>query len=616
MAARLNAALPTGTEAITGTAATEEAQSSIAQALSFFNGFLLAFAMIALFVSAFVITNTFAILVAQRSRELALLRAIGATRSQVLRSVLAESFVIGIVGSILGLVFGILLSYGLRAMLSAIGLELPGGGILLQTRTVVVSLLVGVVVTVLAAVLPAWRASRIAPIEALRQAAAEPWQRNRTRFLAGLLVLAIGAGTLLYGLLIPKLVFAAIGAAILFIGVFILGPAIAKPVTGLISLPVAKFRGVTGTMARENTLRNPKRTARTASALTIGVALVAGVTVLTASTKTSIENTIGESFVGDFVLDSGSFGPQSGLSPTVVDELAAVPGVDKAAGFQIGLGEIDGKGDFFAVFDPTVTFDFIDVGLIAGSPADLRPGSIFLLENKAEDLGLTIGDTVTAKFPSSGQLTLTVAGLYTEAAYPGNFIVNTTDYNVAGAERLYSQAFVQLKSGVTAAETKPALEAIAATYPNADLQDRETYIKEQGAQLNQILGLFYVMLVMAIIIAAFGIMNTLRLSVLERTREIGLMRAVGMTRSQLRSTIRWESIITAVFGALLGVVLGLFLGYSIVLALRDQGTIAFTVPWLSLLIVVLLAALVGVLAAIWPARKAAAMNVLDAIATE
>lgn len=611
---RISAALGDGAEVITGEEATEEAQSAIASGLSFFTIFLTSFAIIAIFVSSFVIANTFSILIAQRTRELALFRALGASQGQVVGSVFLEAILIGVVGSVLGIGLGVGLSFLLRSGLDALGVELPSAGLVILPRTIIVCLILGVFVTVVSAMFPAIRAARISPMQALRESSAESWQRNNVRFIVGLVIVGLGAASILYGLLAPAILFAGLGAGAMFNGVFVLGPSIARPVAKFLGSPIAAL-GTTGKLARDNSMRNPKRTARTAAALTIGVALVAGVTVLNSSLRDSIEETVAESFVGDIVVNGGGGGPGSGFSPELTADIQALDEVEIATGIRVGVGEIESDGDFIIIFDPDTGFEFFDVGLVEGDVANLDDDAIFLLDSKAEDLGVGLGDTVTVGLPGLGDQELEVGGIYDDAALAGNQVISTGLYESTGAEQLDVQAYALLADGVSVEEGRAAIEELTTAYPTTEVQDRAEFVESQTGQLDAILGLILGLLGLAVIIAAFGIANTLRLSTIERTREIGLLRAVGMSRGQVQRTIILESIITAIFGAVLGIVLGLFFGYAIIYALRDQGVNSFSVPVLALILVLVLGAVVGLVASIVPAIRASRLNILEAIAT-
>jgi putative ABC transport system permease protein len=615
---RLEAALGpgAGVEVLTGEDITSEQQATLRENLAFFTVFLTVFAVIALFVSCFVIYNTFAILVAQRTRELALFRALGASRRQVVSSVLAEAVIVGLAASAAGVVAGIGLSVLLRAGLGALGLDLPAGGLVLAWRTAVVGMVVGVAVTVASALLPAVGASRIAPLQAMRDVAVDRSGRSGRRLVAGAVIAALGAVALVVGLLQPQIALVGVGAAVLFVGVFVLGPVIAGPVARVVGAPLARFRGVSGRLARENATRNPTRTARTATALTIGVALVAGVTVLAASLRESIRDIVAGQFTGDLAVDSGTFG-FGGLSPTLTQRLNDLPEVEAATGVRIALAEIDGAGQPLTAIDPATAFALLDLELVAGEPQDLTADAVFVYEGRAESLGVGVGDTLAARFLDGTERELTVAGLHAQQqGLAGDYLISHALAEQTGAQQFDFISFVLLADGVSLAQGRAAVEAVAADYPNATVQDRSEYADAQAAGVDLLLNLIYGLLGLAVVIAAFGITNTLRLSVIERTREIGLLRAVGMTRRQLRSTIRWEAVITALLGAVQGIVIGLGLGYAVIYALRTEGIETFAVPSGSLVVIVALAAAIGVLAAIRPARRAARLDILDAIATE
>jgi putative ABC transport system permease protein len=615
LATRIQAALPDTAEALTGTEITEETQSDIKEQLSFFNIFLMVFAVIALFVGSFIIYNTFSIVVAQRSREMALMRAIGASRRQVLGSVLLEAVVVGLIASVVGLVVGIGVAAGLKALLAGFGIDIPAGGIVLLPRTVVVALIAGLFVSVASAVFPARRASKVPPIAAMRDVAHDTSGHSRKRVVVGVAVVALGAAAIASGLVGGAAVGAVgLGAMLVFVGVAILGPTIAGPVARVIGAPLPRFKGMAGTLARENAMRNPKRTSATAAALMIGVGLVGFITIVASSTKASIDDVLSDTFTGDVVIDSGSFG-FGGLPPELAERVAALPEVEAASGIRFTPAEIDGTGQTIFSADPEAVGAIVDVGVIEGDLAALDAGGIAVLDEKAEDEGLAIGDTVTVTF-TEGDQQLEVRAIYTEQQLAGTWFVGQPVIEAAVADQADLQVYVKVAEGVSTAEALPAIEAVAAEFPTAEVQDEAEYIESQSGQIDQILNLIYVLLALAVIIALMGIANTLALSIFERTRELGLLRAVGMTRRQLRATVRWESVIIALFGTALGLVIGLFFGWAIVQALADEGFTAFVVPGGQLAVVALIAALAGVVAAILPARRASRLDVLEAIAAD
>jgi putative ABC transport system permease protein len=615
LAQRIETALPTSdkVEVLTGQEISDENASDVKEGLSFFNTFLLVFAFIALFVSSFIIYNTFSIIVAQRTRETALLRAVGASRGQIILTLLIEAIILGLVASILGFLGGIVMAQLLKAGLGLLGLDIPAGGVVLAARTMIVSLIVGVGLTVLASLAPAVRGSRVPPVAAMREVAVERRERGKARLVAGLVVLLLGAALTAVGLT-GTVAMLALGIPLLFVGVFVLGPLLARPVARFIGAPLPRVKGMTGTLARENSVRNPKRTARTAAALMVGVALVTGITVLAASLKDSVRNVIGDQFTGDFVVNTSTFG-FGGLPLELSDQLNTLPEVKAAAGVQIGFASIDGKDQTLSVVDPGPANEVFNLDYIAGD-GNVGTDGILLSESRANSEDKKVGDTMTLRMLDGVERTLTVHGIYANDELAGPFTISRDLYAESGADQFDFSVFVKTAEGVSESQARAAMEPITDQFPTADLLSRSEYIDDQAAQINQFVNLVYGLLALAIIIAVFGIANTLSLSVWERTRELGLLRAVGMTRAQIRSTVRWESVITALLGAVQGVVIGVLLGYAVIIALRDEGLSTFTIPTGSLVVVLVLAVVAGVVAAIRPARRAARLDVLRAIATE
>jgi putative ABC transport system permease protein len=607
-------------QVITGETLTKENQDEIQQNLAFFNTFLLIFALVALFVGCFIIFNTFSIIVAQRTKEMALLRAIGASGRQVVASVLGEALVVGFVASAAGLVAGIVLASGLKALLAGFGIDIPAGGTVLNTRTIVVALVVGTVVTLLSSVFPARKAARVPPVAAMRDVSTDRTGNSGVRIVIGLVVTALGVLSLAAGLVNGEISLVGVGAIVVFLGVAFLGPVIARPVSDLIGWPLKKFRGITGELARENASRNPKRTASTAAALMIGVALVALITILASSTKESIGATIDQAFRADYIVapKAGGFGG-SGFSPELATAVKALPEIETATGLRFGAAELDGNGKFLIAADPKALNQLFD--LEPSNPTafeNLGPDQIAVSERIADEKGWKIGDTITARFPSGGTTELTVGAKFGVGQQEGlsDYFVSLDAFTQNFPEQFDAQVYAKLKPGVSLAAGKRAMDEVVKPYANAEVEDQAEFKAKQEASIDQFVNLIYALLFLAVIIAGIGIANTLALSIVERTREIGLLRAVGMTRSQLKSTIRWEAVIIAMLGTVLGLVIGLVFGWAIVQALSDQGINKFAPPGPQLIIIVLIAALLAVLFAYFPARRAAKLDVLRAISTE
>lgn len=619
LAASVQAAVGDEVEVVTGAALTAEGQQDIAEALGFFNTFLLAFALVALFVGAFIIYNTFSIVVAQRTRELALLRALGASRGQVVRSVMIEATVVGAVASALGLLAGIGISFVLRGLMKAVGFDIPSTGTVILPASMITAFVTGFVITMVAALLPAWRGSRVPPIAALRDVAVDRSSTSAVRVVTGLVIGGLGVSAILLGLFgggggAAGLV--GLGAAVTFIGVFVLGPVIARPVVSLLGAPIAWARGVTGRLAGENARRNPKRTASTAVALTIGVSLVAFISIFAASATSSIDATIDQNFSGDLVLTAGGFGPGAGFSPELAAAVADVDGVAAVAEVRFGQAEIDGEGAFYSAVDPAQATQVFDIGVQEGSIDTLATTGIAVFDDLAAEKGWQVGDTLTVTFSETGAVELPLVATYDRQDIAGPMAVGLGTHEANTGEQLDLQAAIKLTDGADPAAMRSAIESVADAYPNVKVQDLTQYKEAQAAQINQMLSLIYALLFLAVLIALIGIANTLTLSIHERTRELGLLRAVGLSRSQLRAAVRWESVIIALFGTALGLGVGLFFGWALVRAMSSQGFTTLDVPVAGLAVITVVAAVAGVLAGLWPAWKASRLDILGAIASE
>ena len=616
---RIAPVLPPGVEVVTGAEITKENQDEIKEGLSFFNVFLLVFAVVALLVGSFMIFNTFSITVAQRTRENALLRAVGASRRQVLGSVLVEALIVGVLASLIGLAVGVAVAVGLKALLAGFGFDIPAGGVVFAPRTAIISMVVGVTVTLLAAVSPARKAGRIPPVAAMRDVAAgSSGYGSKLRIIVGGAILGLGVASLLSGLFgggDNALSMVGLGVLLVFFGTSVLGRTIALPLSRLIGAPLPHLRGITGSLARENAMRNPKRTSATASALMIGVGLVGFITILAASTRASINATIDKAFTGDFAIDSGTFGV-GGLDPALAQRIDALPEVRAAAGLRIGAAEVDGHVEMLAGVDPATAFQILDVEPLEGDAADLGRASIAVFEDVAKDEGLALGDRVPIRFKDTGTTELTVSMIYGENQPVGDYLLGMEAYEANFADQFDTLILIDKAEDVDAEMARAAIQRVADRFPGAEVKDRTGFKEEQTSFVNQMLGLVYALLGLAIVIALLGIGNTLALSILERTRELGLLRSVGMTRSQLRSTVRWESVIIALQGTFLGLLIGVFFGWALVQALASEGIHRLQVPFGQLVTIVVLAGVAGVIAAIPPARRAAKLDVLRAIVTE
>ncbi len=609
------AVLPPGVQVVTGQTVADEATSSINSALSFFSTALLVFAFIALFVGAFTIFNTFSIIVGQRTRELALLRIVGASRRQLFRSVLLEAAILGLAASVVGLALGVLTALGLEALLKGFGIALPSGPLVFGGRTVVAGIVVGLGVTVVSAVSPARRAVRIPPVAALADYQAVELESSRRRILIGTVVLAVGGVSLAVGLGRGTIQLVGLGAVAAFIGIGMLAPVVARPMSSIIGRPLAALFGISGKLGRENSMRSPRRTAQTAAALLIGLALVSTIAVFGASLSRSATSSVNEAVSADYIVTASGAGI-GGFSTSAASAAAGVPGVSTVSTVYGGQFVVRHSLSTLTAVSPqhlsaTVILR-MDTG--AGAPA-LAAGQLLIDSTTANTKHLAVGDTVAVTFAQTGSSTMRIGGVFKPNALLGSYLVGEGFFQAHFDNPLPVAVLVRATGGATPATTR-ALEHGLAAYPNLQVQTRAAFEKSQQAQVNQLLGLVYALLGLAVLIALIGIVNTLMLSVFERTHEIGLLRAVGMRRRQVRAMIRAEAVILSLFGAIIGVVVGTALGVAFAASLSKQGITDIVVPYTSLVVFLVLAGLLGLVAATWPARRAARMDVLSAIAAE
>lgn len=614
---RIEPVLPEDVIAITVEQSNAQQSEDISEALSFLTIGLLAFAAIAVFVGGFIITNTFRIIVAQRTRELALLRAIGATGGQVTRMVVAEAFVIALISSIVGVVGGILLSLGLQALMRAANVGLPDGPLTILPRTVIIGMAVGVIVTVISAILPARKAASIPPVAAMSEVMSAPTRKSLTnRAMWGTGVTALGVIALGIGLFTSvenAIWFVAIGALTMFVGVSILAPLAAGPVTAFIGWPLSRLFGVPGELAVQNTRRQPRRTASTASALMIGVALVVFVAIFGASIKASVSSALADIFPADLTISSSNF--TTGISPQFTDELRSAPEIAEVTALGFIQVRIEDEVVSVTAVEPDTVAALLSVGATDEELAALASEDGLLVNRAEDDHEQWIGRTFDVEMPNGSVAPGTVTGTF-EAEGFGRFLI-TRDRYITGLETVAdSLVAANAADGVSLEEARAAVTEIAAPFPNLEIQTTSEVLDDAEAQIDQLLAIFSALLGLAIIIAVLGITNTLALSIIERTREIGLLRAVGMVRRQVRRMIRWEAVLIALFGAILGMLAGIGLGWAVVTALADEGLGTFSIPYGQLVVYIVIAALAGVIAAIYPARKAARMNILEAIAYE
>jgi putative ABC transport system permease protein len=624
LASEIRPLLPPTAKVKTAQAQTKEAVDDVSAAIGIFQKFLLAFGALALFVGAFVIANTLSITIAQRVREFATLRTIGGSRRQVLRAVMLEAFVVGTLASLVGLFLGLGIAKGLNALFAAIGVEFPAGDMVFSARTIIVSLLVGIVVTLLASLRPAIKATRVPPIAAVREGATLPTSRmSRFGPIVSLVTLALGILLLVYGIfgggltIATRLLALAFGTLILFIGVAVNARRAVRPLASILGWPASEFGGSAGALARENAMRNPSRTASTASALMIGLALITFVAILGAGLRSSFNDAVNKLFVADYALTA-----ENGFDPFTKqadDAVAVTPGVTAVSPLRGGDARVFGKNVQVSAVEPNLA-KTVRVEWFRGNtsvPAHLGSNGAFVSKDYAKDHDLKLGSPIAVTTPTAEVLHLRLKGIFDppKGGSPfGSVTMSAATFDANYAKPRNLMTLVNIKGGVNDANTA-RLKLSLSSFPDAKIQTAEQFKDAQAKDINLTLNVLYGLLGLSVIISLFGVVNTLVLSVFERTRELGMLRAVGMTRRQVRRMIRHESIITALIGGALGIAVGVFLAVLTTQALSDEG-IVLAIPWKTIFVFVLATIVAGMLAAILPARRAARLNILKALQYE
>jgi len=616
---RLDAALPEGIEAVSSDVVVQEDKDDFTSIVDIFGNVLLAFALVAVFVSTFIISNTFNILLGQRVRQLALIRALGASRGQVRFSSILEALIIGVTASILGLGGGVLLALGLRAVMSGFGMTLPSIDIILSPRTIIVALVVGIGVTLIASLSPARRAATVPPVAAMRPGFRFGSGEGTRRTIIAIILAVLGVGGVVFGLFgdpdtILLLIALGGGAVLIFVSVAMFAPLFSSPSASFLGLAIEHlpWSHTTGHMARENAASNNKRTASTAAGLMIGLALIAMATVVATSLKESISSELGSTLTADFLVT----GPNDGdFTNQLASEVAVLPEVGAVSAVRRGTMRIDGSNKDVTGTDLTMLTQLLNVDVVAGDPAaSAAPGYIVLSQEVADNNGVAVGDPLEVEFAKTGMQTLTVGAVYRNEFLVNHYAIDLTGWDANFDTTNDNAIAIKAAADVDPDVARAALQPLEAEFPQLRFETSDEFRQRFEGQLDSFLIIINVFLGLAVLIALLGIANTMALSVLERTQEIGLMRAIGMTRAQTRSMVRLEAAIVSLFGALLGLVVGIFFGWIAVLAMPESIIDTLVIPYPTLAIYAVIATLAGLLAASFPARRAARLNVLDAIA--
>ena len=619
--ARVAAAVPDSIEVLSADQAAKAAKESWTRALGFLTTALLVFAAVGLLVGGFIIFNTFSILVAHRSQELGLLRAVGASRTQVTASVLAEALVIGVIASAAGVVAGVAGSRGLLALLRTFGLDTPTTSVVFQSRTAVVGLLAGGLVTAVAAVQPARRATRVSPLAAISGGAGDDQAPLRRRLLAGVLTIVVGVTALAAGVsgAVPSpLLLVAGGTVTVLAGVALLAPLLARPVARLVGRPLVQLLGEPALLGRENAVRNPRRTAATASALMIGIGLIGVVAIMGASMKASATSTVERVMRADFVVSSHQVpGAPNGVPPIAARRLREAPAVAAVSEIRSGQWGLRGTGQTLVAVDPaTVTSLYRLDPASAAAVQGLGDEDVLVRDTVAARHGWRPGDLVPMTFARTGTRQQRLAATYSSTTVRGDYVISLGAFEANYTDQLDMQVDVRMVRGMGEAAGRAAVRAALAEFPNLAVRDRGEVVAAQAEQVNRLLVPVVALLALSVVVALLGIANTLALSVHERIRELGLLRAIGMARRQLRSMIRSEAVIIALLGALLGVVVALFFGWAVTAALQERGITRRVFPVSQLAALTAIATAASLVAAAVPARRAANLRVLDAVTPE
>ncbi|WP_405019000.1 ABC transporter permease [Kitasatospora sp. NBC_00070] len=612
--------LPKGTQFIvqTGDQLTADETKMISDGMSGMKTMLLAFAGISLFVGIFIIANTFTMLVAQRTKELALLRAVGAGRWQVTKSVLIEALVIGLTASVAGLLAGIGIGAGMQTLMTALDTGMPTGSLVVAPVTVAVALLVGVLVTVLSAVLPAIRASRVAPVAAMSSGDQPSTHKSLLiRNIIGSVIAAGGFALILGGAsaggengryLIGG------GAPFAMIGIFVLLPLLSRPVIALVGPLLAKLFGTPGKLARRNAVRNPRRTATTAAALTIGLTLVSAMTVLGASVGGAVDRIVTKGMVADYNVTTAN---RMGMSPELAADVAKAPGVAASSPLTNVYWELDGRNRAISGIDAQSLDKLLDLTMDSGSAAALSQGQVLVSSEQAKSSNLSVGSTMKVAYGDGSTGTVTVGGVFQPIdLLSGTVMSNAEITKHAKGDTDIRDVLVRGTDGATAALQQSIKDATGRN-PVIEVKSQEDMKEEFSKIISFALNMMYGLLAMSVLVAVLGVVNTLAMSVFERKREIGMLRAIGLDRSGIKRMVRLESVVISLFGATIGVLLGVFLAWAV------NGTLGSSIPGLvtelpygQLLLFLLLAGLVGLVAALWPARRASKLDILESIKTD